>query len=116
LYLYLKPIWKQTVNKPLGAKKMKFITARDLRLKPGDVWKLAKKEKDLVITLNGRPIALLTDVTEDTLEEELDVIQRARALRALDEIHRDSILKGTDQISLKQIESEIEQVRRRRKN
>lgn len=95
---------------------MKFITARDLRLKPGDVWKLAQKEKDLVITSNGRPVALLTGITEDTFEEELDVIQRARALRALDEIHRDSVLKGTDQISFKEIESEIEQARRRRKN
>ena len=95
---------------------MKFITARDLRLKPGDVWKLAQKEKDLVITSNGRPVALLTGITEDTFEEELDVIQRARALRALDEIHRDSVLKGTDQISFKEIESEIEQARRGRKN
>lgn len=95
---------------------MKFITARDLRLKPGNVWKLAQKEKDLVITANGRPIALLTGVTEDTFEEELDVIQRARALKALDEIHKDSMLKGTDKISYKEIESEIEQVRRRRKN
>lgn len=95
---------------------MKFITSRDLRLKPGDAWKLAKKEEDLIITSNGRPVALLTGITEDTLEEELDVIQRARALRALDEIHRDSTLKGTDQISSKEIESEIGLVRRRRKN
>ncbi|MBN1625220.1 MAG: type II toxin-antitoxin system prevent-host-death family antitoxin [Deltaproteobacteria bacterium] len=95
---------------------MKFITSRDLRLKPGDVWKLAQKEEDLVVTANGRPVALLTGVSEDTLEEELDVIQRARALRALDEIHRDSVLKGTDQISFKAIESEIAQARRRRKN
>jgi prevent-host-death family protein len=95
---------------------MKFITSRDLRLKPGDVWKLAQKEEDLVITSNGRPVALLTGVTEDTLEAELDVIQRARALRALDEIHKDSVLKGTDQMGFKEIESEIAQVRRRRRN
>jgi prevent-host-death family protein len=107
----------ETKNKQFsGVKEMKFITARDLRLKPGDVWKLAKKEKDLVITANGRPIALLTGINEDTLEEELDVIQRARALRALDEIHRESILKGMDQLSFEAIESEIKQVRRRRKN
>ena len=93
---------------------MKFITARDLRLKPGDVWKLAQKEEDLIITANGRPVALLTGVTEDTLEEELDIIQRARALRALDEIHRASALKGTDKISVKGIDSEIAQVRGRK--
>jgi prevent-host-death family protein len=95
---------------------MKFITSRDLRLKPGDVWKLAKKEEEVVITANGRPIALLTGVTEETLEEELDVIQRARALKALDEIHRASVMNGTDRISSKEIESEIVQSRRRRVN
>jgi prevent-host-death family protein len=95
---------------------MKFITSRDLRLKPGDVWKLAKKEEEVVITANGRPIALLIGVTEETLEEELDVIQRARALKALDEIHRASVMNGTDRISSKEIESEIIQSRRRRVN
>jgi len=95
---------------------MKFITSRDLRLKPGDVWKLAQNKEDLIITSNGRPVALLTGITEDTLEEELDAIQRARALRALDEIHKDSVLKGTNQLGFKEIESEIARVRRRRKN
>ena len=90
---------------------MKFVSVRDLRLKPGDVWKLAKREKDLVITANGRPMAILTGVDEDTFEEELDVIQRARALKALDSIHRDSVTKGTNRISNEEIRSEIDAVR-----
>ena len=32
---------------------MRFISVRDLRLKPGDVWNLAKKEKDLILTEVG---------------------------------------------------------------
>jgi len=90
---------------------MKFVSVRDLRLKPGDVWKLAKREKDLIITANGRPMAILTGVDEDTFEEELDVIQRARALKALDSIHRESVIKGTNQISNEEIQSEIDAVR-----
>ncbi|MBW2035765.1 MAG: type II toxin-antitoxin system prevent-host-death family antitoxin [Deltaproteobacteria bacterium] len=90
---------------------MKFVSVRDLRLKPGDVWKLAKREKDLIITANGRPMAILTGVDEDTFEEELDVIQRARALKALDSIHRDSVTRGTDRISSEEIQSEIDAVR-----
>ena len=90
---------------------MKFVSVRDLRLKPGDVWKLAKREKDLIITANGRPKAILTGVDEDTFEEELDVIQRARALKALDSIHRDSVTKGTNRISNEEIRSEIDAVR-----
>ena len=55
---------------------MKFVSVRDLRLKPGDIWKLAKQEKDLIITSNGRPVAILTGVNEETFSEELDAIQR----------------------------------------
>ncbi|MEC4675917.1 MAG: type II toxin-antitoxin system prevent-host-death family antitoxin [Nitrospirota bacterium] len=94
---------------------MKFITVRDLRLNPGQVWKAARKEKDLVITANGRPVAILTGVTEDTLEEELEVIQRARALRALDTLHRDSVKKGTHRLTGEEIQREIDSVRKGKK-
>ncbi|MFH1293723.1 MAG: type II toxin-antitoxin system prevent-host-death family antitoxin [Pseudomonadota bacterium] len=91
---------------------MKFVSVRDLRLKPGDVWKLARKEKDLIITTNGRPVAILTGVNEETFEEELDVIQRARALKALERIHRDSEMKETAKISDEEIQLEIDRVRK----
>jgi len=89
---------------------VKFVTVRDLRLKPGHIWELAKRERDLIITSNGRPVAILTGVDE-TVGEELDTIQRARALRALDSIHRDSVTKGTDKISEDEIQSEIDDAR-----
>ena len=73
---------------------MKFVTVRDLRLKPGQVWALAKEEKDIVITANGRPVAILTGVDADTYESELDVIRRARVLKAFDEVHRKSVNAG----------------------
>ncbi len=92
---------------------MKFVSVRDLRVRPGDIWKAAKREKDLVLTSNGRPIAIITGVDEDTLEEELDVIQRARALKALDALHRESVAKGTHRITEKEIQGEIDAVRKR---
>jgi len=91
---------------------MKFVSIRDLRLKPGEVWKLTKVEKDLVITSNGRPIAILTGVNEETFEDELDVIQRARALKALDNLHKESVMKGTHLISDKEIQADIEAIRK----
>lgn len=94
---------------------MKFVSVRDFRLKSGEVWKAAKQEKDIVVTSSGRPIAILTGVDEDTFEEELDIIQRARALKALDTIQKDSVIKGTDKITDKEIQSEIGKVRKRKK-
>ena len=91
---------------------MKFVSVRELRLKPGEVWKAAKVEKDLVITANGRPIAILTGVNEDTFEQELATIQRARALTALDRLHKESVQKGKHRMSEKEIQVEIDKVRR----
>ena len=91
---------------------MKFISVRELRLKPGEVWKLAKQEKDLVITSNGRPIAILTGINEESLEEELDIMQRARALKSLDTIHKNSVMKGTHRITDQEIQLEIDTVRK----
>jgi antitoxin (DNA-binding transcriptional repressor) of toxin-antitoxin stability system len=91
---------------------MKFVSVRELRLKPGAVWKAAKVEKDLVITANGRPIAILTGVNEDTFEQELATIQRARALTALDRLHKESVKKGKHRMYEKEIQVEIDEVRR----
>ena len=91
---------------------MKFVSVRELRLKPGEVWKAAKIEKDLVITANGRPIAILTGVDEDTFEHELATIKRARALTALDRLHRESVQKGKHTMSPEEIQVEIDEARR----
>lgn len=91
---------------------MKFVSVRELRLRPGEVWKLAGKEKDLVLTSNGRPIAILTGVDEETFEKELETIRRARALTALEEVQRESVDEGFDRMPDKEIEAEIRAVRR----
>jgi prevent-host-death family protein len=95
-----------------GEYTMKFVSVRELRLKPAEVWKAAKAEKDLVITANGRPIAILTGVDENTFEQELATIQRARALTALDRLHKKSVENGTHTTSEKEIQAEIDEVRR----
>jgi prevent-host-death family protein len=93
---------------------MRFITVRDLRLKPGEIWKLTKQEKEIVITSKGRPVALLTGVDAESLEEELEILRRARALKALDDIQKASMSKGTYKIKDSEIEAEIEAARKAR--
>ena len=50
---------------------MKFVTVRDLRGKSGQVWKDLARERDIVLTSNGKPVAILSAVTERNLEESL---------------------------------------------
>jgi len=93
---------------------MKFVSVRELRLNPAKVWKLARQEKDLVVTANGRPVAILTGTDEESFEEEMEVIRRARALRALESLQAESVGRGTHLLSLKEIDSEIRAARKGR--
>ncbi|NOX21290.1 MAG: type II toxin-antitoxin system prevent-host-death family antitoxin [Nitrospirae bacterium] len=94
---------------------MKFVTVRELKQKTTEIWRLVKKGEELVITSNGKPIALLTGISEDTLEDDLDTIRRVSALKSLDRIHRESLKKGTYKISMEEIDREIKKVRRKQK-
>jgi len=93
---------------------MKFVSVRDLRLKPADVWKQLKISKDIIITLNGRPIAILNGTDEENLERSLTVIRRSRALMAMDEMQQVSKEKGIDKLTEEDIEDEIKAVRSER--
>jgi antitoxin (DNA-binding transcriptional repressor) of toxin-antitoxin stability system len=94
---------------------MKFLSIRDLRSKSAEVWKGLEATREMVVTSNGRPIAILSAVTEDTLEETLVAIRRARGVAAVSELQRRSIELGTDALAPEEVEAEIAAVRRARR-
>lgn len=93
---------------------MRFISVRELNTKPKEIWSRIKEE-ELVITSNGKPIALLSAVTEKSLDKNLRAIRRSRAIIALEEMQRKSIESGLDRLTDAQIESKIKAVRKGRK-
>jgi antitoxin (DNA-binding transcriptional repressor) of toxin-antitoxin stability system len=94
---------------------MKFISVRDLRGKSAEVWKDLPAEREVVVTSNGRPIAILSAVNESNLEESLSAIRQARASEAVMSLQRRSVERGTDSITMEEIDSEIRAVRGKRK-
>ena len=93
---------------------MKFITVRDLRTTPAKIWKELPDEKEIIITNNGRPIALLTPLSDKNLEESLKAIRQARAINAVKNMQRESIKNGRNRITEEQIEREIDETRKSR--
>lgn len=94
---------------------MKFLSVRDLKTKSSQIWKDLPEQKEMVVTSNGRPIALLSSINENNLEQVLTAFRRARATNALTLIQYDSIQKGTDMISMDEINTEIGAIRSKRK-
>ncbi len=93
---------------------MKFIAVRELRSSTAKLWRRLARDKELVVTSNGKPVAVLTAVTGDNLEQEINAIRRARAMAAVTDIQTHSVEKGLDRLTDEEIEHEISAVRRRR--
>jgi antitoxin (DNA-binding transcriptional repressor) of toxin-antitoxin stability system len=93
---------------------MKFLSVRDLRGKSAQVWKDLPEEREMVVTSNGRPVAILAAITESTLEEALSAFRQARAVEAVVSLQRKSARQGTDKISMEKINTEIKAVRKKR--
>ena len=92
---------------------MKFITVRDLRTSPAQVWKDLPVEQEMVITNNGKPIALLTPISDTNLEDTLSTIRRARAINAVKSLQQISIENQNNELSNKEIEAEIKATRKK---
>ena len=93
---------------------MRFVSVRELRGRSAAVWKALAEEKDLVVTSNGKPIALLSATSDETLEESLGAVRRARAQAAASAMQQASLKAGTDRMSLDEINAEIDSARAER--
>lgn len=93
---------------------MRFVSVRDLRGKSAEIWRDLPEEREMVITSNGRPVAIIAAVNESNLEESLSAFRRARAIEAVAGLQRRSVERGTDKIGMDEIDEEIKVVRRLR--
>ena len=90
---------------------MRFLTIRDLKNKSGQVWKDLQEEQEMIITNNGRPVAILSSVNETNLETSLNSIRKSRLIEAVSSIQQNSIKKGKNELSMDEINQEIKEAR-----
>ena len=88
---------------------MKFISSREIRSNPARLWEVTGSDES-VITVNGKPRAIVVAVGED-LEETLANLRRARAFTALEKIRIYAGEKGLETLSDQEIEQEISRSR-----
>ena len=93
---------------------MKFISVRDLRTSPAQIWRKLPEEKEMIITNNGRPIALLTPISDENFEDTIKSMRKARAINAIKKIQFNAVKTGRNKITEKEIEEEIMQSRKDR--
>ena len=84
---------------------MNFYSVRDLRTTQKAIWENLEKDGEVVITNNGKPSALLFDISNGDLEETLKAVRQAKAMLAFNSMRSRAAAKGflTDE----EIEAEI---------
>ena len=90
---------------------MKTVTIRDFRTRPKEVREALRREREAVLTANGRPVALMIPVDAESLDEKLETLRRARGLEALREIRRESAARGLTRLSMREIDALVRATR-----
>ncbi|OGJ87724.1 MAG: hypothetical protein A2268_02395 [Candidatus Raymondbacteria bacterium RifOxyA12_full_50_37] len=91
---------------------MDFVASREFRVNPGKVWKRLRKTHKLVVTLNGKPIAMVRDIMDGDLEESMRTDAMAECAMAVSQLQEQAYKKGLNKLSEEDIEKEIAQARR----
>lgn len=94
---------------------MRYVTVRDFRNHPAQIWKKLQKENEMVVTSNGRPVALLTPLSESTVDTTLSAIRKARAIAAVIAMQTKSLHNNNSTLSQDAINEEINTIRQRRR-
>ena len=86
----------------------------ELRTRPSRIWDKLRQQHDLILTANGRPIAVLSRIDEGGVEGTLASLRRARAQAALSRLPVDAAAQGLDRLSTDEIEAQITTARTER--
>jgi len=84
---------------------MNFFTARDLRTIPKRIWQALDNSGEVVITNNGKPTALMLNITEDNFDQTVRAVRQARAMLAVN--HLRGLVAERGFMSEEDIEAEI---------
>ena len=88
---------------------MKFYSVHDLRTDTKSMWANLKYNGEAIITNNGKPAALILDISEDNFEIMLQAVNQAKAMIAFNNMRSRAASKGF--MSEEEIESEITAVK-----
>ena len=91
---------------------MKFLSIRDLRSSTAQIKDMLSNDGKIVLTTNGKPTALLIEISEESIEDVLIDLRVAQARRSLRQLQEQSVRTGLNNLTLEDINSEISDARR----
>ncbi len=89
---------------------MNFYSVRDLRTDSKSIWENLHRNGEAIITNNGKPTALMIDISEDNFEIMMQAVRQAKAMITFNNMRSRAAANGfmTDE----EINAEIEAARK----
>jgi len=94
---------------------MEFLSIREFTAYPKKTRETIKRSGKIVLTNNGKPSMLVFDIAERNFEELIDTLNRAEAMRLLEEIQMQALRGGLNTLTSDEIDAEITAYRREKK-
>ena len=94
---------------------MDFLSIREFSAFPRKTRETLRRNGKIILTNNGKPSMLVFDISGQSFEELIDTLNRAEAMRLLEEIQMQAVRGGLNSMSSDEINKEITQYRRSRK-
>ena len=97
--------------------KTKWLASREFSAHPGRAMATVSRAGRVLVTANGKPKAIMIPTSEATFSRDLEMLDRVALTQAVEAIRSDSVMNGTDALTMKAIDAEVAAVRtaRRRK-
>lgn len=93
---------------------MGTISINDLKKQSADQWIKSVDKDELIVTSQGRPVAVLLPINAKSLEPTLSALRSVRAAQAQIALQQAADANGTSGLSLDDIDAEIKAVRQAR--
>lgn len=93
---------------------MEFVPYRLLRNQPGDLRKRLEEKGELVVTVDGEPLAVMLKIPEGSLEDLVLLVSQVKAQLALSAIRKNARQRGLNKMSMKEIDALIRETRAQR--
>ena len=94
---------------------MEFLSVREFSAYPRKTRETLKRSGKIVLTNSGKPSMLVFDIMGQNFENVIDTLNRAEAMRLLEEIQMQAMRGGLGSMTMDEIDSEISAQRRKKK-
>lgn len=94
---------------------MEFVPYRLMRNQPKELRKKLEKQGELVVTVDGEPLAIMLQVPKGSIEDLVMLVSQVKAQLSVARIRQNARQNGTDQMTDEEINAVVQESRAQRR-